>query len=73
MGSASEPEYPLLLAGDLNLLKTPDYRRLDEATQAKRRLTSLTEKLRADGLTAAATKLVDSLPFVLASKKAIRT
>jgi len=50
MGSASELEYHLLLASDLNLLKIPDYRRLiDEIEQVKRMLTSLIQKLRADG------------------------
>jgi four helix bundle protein len=49
MGSASELEYHLILAHDLNLLKTPDYQRLvDEATVVKRMLTSLIQKLRAD-------------------------
>ncbi len=50
MGSASELEYHLLLASDLDLLKTHDYQRLvDEATEVKRMLTSLIHKLKADG------------------------
>ncbi len=49
IGSASELEYYLLLASDLNLLKRLDYQRLsDEATEVKRMLASLIRKLRAD-------------------------
>jgi four helix bundle protein len=49
MGSASELEYHLLLAHDLNFLKAPDYQRLvEDATRVKRMLTSLIQKLRAD-------------------------
>ncbi|MGA8763967.1 MAG: four helix bundle protein, partial [Candidatus Sulfotelmatobacter sp.] len=47
-GSASELEYHLLLAHDLDLLKTSDYQRLsDEVVQVKRMLASLMQKLRA--------------------------
>jgi four helix bundle protein len=50
VGSASELEYHLLLARDLNLLKGPEYQRLAEATiEVKRMLTSLLHRLRADG------------------------
>ena len=49
VGSASEVEYHLLLARDLNLLKASDYQRLsDEAVEVKRMLASLMQKLRAD-------------------------
>jgi four helix bundle protein len=49
MGSASELEYHLLLAHDLNFLKAADYQRLvEDATRVKRMLTSLIQKLRAD-------------------------
>ena len=48
-GSASQLEYHLLLARDLELLKTLGYQRLtDAATEVKRMLTSLPQKLRAD-------------------------
>ena len=48
-GSASEIEYQLLLARDLELLEDIDYKRLsDEAVEVKRMLTSLMQKLRAD-------------------------
>ena len=49
-GSAGELEYHLLLAHDLSLLKAVDYQRLlDQATEVKRMLASLLQKLRADG------------------------
>jgi four helix bundle protein len=49
MGSASELEYHLLLAKDLDLLKLPDYERLaEEVMEVKRMLASLLLKLRAD-------------------------
>ena len=49
MGSASELEYHLLLAHDLNLLKTPEYQKLaTEVIDVKRMLTSFIQKLRAD-------------------------
>ena len=49
LGSASELEYHLLLARDLNFLKAPDYERLaDDTTEVKRMLASLIQKLRAD-------------------------
>ncbi len=48
-GSASELEYHLLLARDLDLLKVADYQRLsDDAVEVKRMLSSLMQKLRAD-------------------------
>jgi four helix bundle protein len=48
-GSASEVEYQLLLARDLELLKTADCERLsDEVIEVKRMLASLMQKLRAD-------------------------
>ena len=47
--SASELEYPLLLAHDLELLKSLDYQRLSEqVVEVKRTLASLIHKLRAD-------------------------
>jgi four helix bundle protein len=50
MGSASELEYHLLLAHDLNLLDASDHERLTkEVTEVKRMLTSLVQKLTADG------------------------
>ncbi|MCA1716112.1 MAG: four helix bundle protein [Actinobacteria bacterium] len=50
MGSASELEYHLLLAHDLNLLDTSDYESLTkEVTEIKRMLTSFIQKLTADG------------------------
>ena len=48
-GSASEVEYHLLLALDLELLKTADCQRLsNEVVEVKRMLASLLLKLRAD-------------------------
>jgi four helix bundle protein len=48
-GSASEVEYHLLLARDLELLKTTDCERLSsEVVEVKRMLASLMQKLRAD-------------------------
>ncbi len=48
-GSASELEYHLLLARDLDLLNSADYQRLAEgAVEVKRMLASLMKKLRAD-------------------------
>ena len=47
-GSASELEYHLLLARDLNLLQKPDYERLSgQAVAVKRMLVSLMQQLRA--------------------------
>jgi four helix bundle protein len=49
-GSASEVEYHLLLARDLELLKTVDCQRLsEEVVEVKRMLAALMQKLRADG------------------------
>ena len=49
MGSASELEYHLLLAKDLKLLQAADYQELDrQATELKRMLTALMQKLKAD-------------------------
>ena len=49
MGSASELEYQIFLAHDLELLNTPDYQRLSsEAVEVKRMLTSLLQRLRAE-------------------------
>ena len=49
MGSASELEYHLLLARDLELLRLADYQRLlDEVIEVKRMLASFIHKLRAD-------------------------
>jgi four helix bundle protein len=49
-GSASEVQYHLLLAHDLELLKKSDYERLsDEVVEVKRMLASLLQKLRAEG------------------------
>ena len=51
MGSASEPEYRLLPAKDLKLLKPADYETLaPRATELKRMLTALIQKLNADRL-----------------------
>jgi len=48
-GSASELEYHLLLARDLELLKTIEYQRLsDAAIEVNRMLASLMRRLRAD-------------------------
>ena len=50
LGSASELEYHFLLVCDLGLLSRPDYKRLaNEVTEVKRMLTSLIQKLNADG------------------------
>lgn len=47
MGSASELEYHLLLARDLELLRSSDYARLDgEVAEVKRMLVSFAQKLR---------------------------
>ena len=49
MGSASELEYHLLLARDLKLFKPDDYEELaPRATELKRMLTALLQKLNAD-------------------------
>ncbi|MBI1750371.1 MAG: four helix bundle protein [Acidobacteria bacterium] len=49
MGSASELEYHLLLARELELLRSLDYRRFsNEVVEIKRMLTGLLQKLRAD-------------------------
>jgi four helix bundle protein len=49
MGSASELEYHLLLARDLNLLNSSDYEHLaNGVTEVKRMLTSFIQKLKAD-------------------------
>jgi four helix bundle protein len=49
-GSASELEYYLLIARDLNLLDPSNYERLSkEVTEVKRMLTSLIQKLTAEG------------------------
>ncbi len=49
MGSASELEYHLLLARDLNLIKPNDYEDLaHRAIEVKRMLTALIQKLTAD-------------------------
>ncbi|WP_321473863.1 four helix bundle protein [uncultured Paludibaculum sp.] len=50
LGSASEVEYHLLLARDLNLLKPKEFKDLTRrTTEAKRMLTSLIQKLKAPG------------------------
>lgn len=49
MGSASELEYHLLLAHDLDLLETSEYGELTgEVTEVKRMLTSFIRKLKAE-------------------------
>ena len=49
MGSASELEYHLLLAHDLEMLKSTEYGCLSaEVTEVKRMLASLIQKLKAD-------------------------
>jgi four helix bundle protein len=49
MGSASELEYHLLLAADLNLLDTLEYDQLtNDTTEVKRMLTSFIKRLKAD-------------------------
>lgn len=49
IGSASELEYHLLLARNLNLLRQVEYEQLDqEITDIKRMLTSFIQKLKAD-------------------------
>ena len=49
MGSASELEYHLLLAHDLDLLNSPDYEQLaGEVTEVKRMLTAFIKRLRAE-------------------------
>jgi four helix bundle protein len=50
LGSASEVEYHLLLARDLNLIKPEEYAELAQrTTEVKRMLASLIQKLRAEG------------------------
>lgn len=50
MGSASETEYHLLLAGDLGLLSPEEYEPIsDSVVEVKRMLASLIRKLKADG------------------------
>jgi four helix bundle protein len=49
MGSASELEYQLLLARDLEIMKSLDFQRLSgEVIEVKKMLASLIHKLRAD-------------------------
>lgn len=49
MGSASELDYHLMLARDLNLLNSSDYAQLaGEVGEVKRMLTSFVQKLKAD-------------------------
>ncbi len=49
MGSASELEYELLLAGDLKLLNPADFQRLEgEVTEVKRMLAALIRTLKAE-------------------------
>lgn len=49
LGSASELEYHLLLAKDLNFIKSDDHQHLDQsATEIKRMLAALILKLRAN-------------------------
>jgi len=49
MGSASETEYHILLAKDLNLLCASDYQQLTEyVTDVKKMLASFIKKLKAD-------------------------
>ena len=49
MGSASELEYHLLLAKDLKLIKLKDHAELSQrATELKRMLTALLQKLKGD-------------------------
>jgi four helix bundle protein len=49
MGSASELEYPLLLARDLEMMKSLDFQRLSgEVIEVKKMLAALIHKLRAD-------------------------
>jgi four helix bundle protein len=49
MGSASELEYHLILANELDLLRSGDYDRLrNELIDVKRMLTGLIQKLKAD-------------------------
>jgi four helix bundle protein len=49
MGSASELEYHLLLARELDFLNSSDYEHLaSEVTEVKRMLTSFIQKLKAD-------------------------
>lgn len=53
MGSASELEYHLLLACDLNFLNPSDHEQLlREVTEIKRMLTSFMKKLKSDRLSA---------------------
>jgi four helix bundle protein len=48
MGSASELEYQLLLARDLDYLQNPEYERLTaQAVEVKRMLSSLMQKVKA--------------------------
>jgi four helix bundle protein len=48
MGSASELEYRLLLAHDLDYLRNPEYERLaTQAFEVKRMLSSLMQKVKA--------------------------
>jgi four helix bundle protein len=48
MGSASEVEYQLLLARDLDYLRNPEYERLaTRAVEIKRMLSSLMQKVKA--------------------------
>jgi four helix bundle protein len=48
-GSASEPEYHILLANELGLMEDREYERLTgEVTEVKRMLTSFIQKLKAD-------------------------
>jgi len=50
MGSATETEYHLLLAKDLNLIKPEEFKKVaEQVTEVKRMLAALLKKLKADG------------------------
>ena len=49
LGSASELEYQVLLAKDLNYLQKPDFERLDgRVTEVKRMMSSLARRVRTE-------------------------
>ena len=71
MGSASELEYHLLLAKDLKLIESKDHVELAAlATEVKRMLTALLQKVKADRRKLIADSFPFNLPFPLAGGRA---
>ena len=71
-GSASEVEYQLLLACDLNYIQDEKYRELNQqVNEVKRMLNSFIQKLTADMIDSCQEKKVIRLPFIKIVQKEI--